>query len=80
MFGLLSERNIAVEDIKNLHHLFFKTIDEAAAGVWRDVNIIVTGSGREFPSPAELKGLTADLGRRTSGTRSTRSASPQCFT
>jgi len=63
MFGLLGERCITVEDIKTLHHLFFKNIDEARAGVWRDINIIVTGSDYEFPSPAELDGLMAELER-----------------
>jgi Fic family protein len=63
MFGLLGERRITVEDIKNLHRLFFKNIDEARAGVWRDKNIIVTGSDYDFPNPDELEGLMAELGR-----------------
>ncbi|MDR1158920.1 MAG: Fic family protein [Oscillospiraceae bacterium] len=63
MFGLLGERRITVENIKALHRLFFKSIDEPRAGVWRDVSIIVTGSEHEFPAPAELEGLMADLGR-----------------
>ena len=63
MFGLLGKRNIAVEDIKTLHHLFFKSIDDAHAGVWRDINIIVTGTDYGFPSPDELDGLISELGR-----------------
>ena len=63
MFGLLGNRRIAVEDIKTLHSLFYKPIDEPHAGVWRDSNIIVTGSDYEFPAPAALNGLMAGLGR-----------------
>ena len=54
MFGLLGERRISAEDIKTLHYLFFKGIDEANAGVWREVGI-VTGSDYTFPAPAELE-------------------------
>ncbi|MDR2568877.1 MAG: Fic family protein [Oscillospiraceae bacterium] len=63
MFTLLGERFITVKDIQTLHHLFFKSIDDAHAGVWRDINIIVTGTDYEFPSPDELEGLMAELGR-----------------
>jgi len=63
MFELLDQRRITVEDILTLHRLFYKLIDEPRAGLWRDVNIIVTGSDYEFPAPAELDGLVADLGR-----------------
>ena len=63
MFSLLGSRRVTIEDIKTLHRLFFKNIDEARAGVWRDINIIVTGSDYGFPSPAELDGLMSDLER-----------------
>lgn len=71
MFGLLGERRITVEDIKTLHRLFFKSIDEPRAGVWRDVSIIVTGSDYEFPAPAQLDGLMANLGRWIEAERDT---------
>jgi Fic family protein len=61
MFGLLGERKIAVEDIKTLHRLFFRHIDEANAGQWRKVNIFVTGSEYVFPAPKALDGLMAEL-------------------
>ncbi|GHV05182.1 hypothetical protein FACS1894217_01630 [Clostridia bacterium] len=63
MFGLLGALRVTTEDVKTLHRLFFKAIDENRAGVWRDVNIIVTGSDYEFPAPAELPGLMAELER-----------------
>jgi Fic family protein len=61
MFGLLGKRSITSADIKTLHRLFFQRIDETRAGVWRDVSIIVTGSNYEFPAPAVLDGLMAEL-------------------
>lgn len=69
MFGLLGERRITVEDIRTLHRLFFKSIDEERAGVWRDINIIVTGSEYEFPSPDELPGHIDSLGEWIEGER-----------
>jgi Fic family protein len=63
MFGLLNERNITVADIQALHRLFFKSIDDVHAGVWRDINIIVTGTDYEFPDPSELESLMFELGQ-----------------
>jgi len=71
MFGLLGERRITVENIKTLHSLFYRSIDEPHAGVWRDMNIIVTGSDYEFPAPAELDGLMIDLERWMEACRDT---------
>ena len=62
MFGLLGKRRIAAEDIKALHRLFYKSIDETNAGVWRDVSIVVTGADYKFPAPTELDGLMSGLG------------------
>jgi Fic family protein len=63
VFDLLGVRSITTEDVKTLHHLFYKSIDEANAGVWRNVGIFVSGSEYKFPAPAELNGLMADLSR-----------------
>ena len=63
MFGLLGVRSITTEDVKKLHRLFYRSIDEANAGVWRNVGIFVSGSEHIFPAPAELNGLMADLSR-----------------
>ena len=63
MFGLLEVRRITVEDITTLHRLFYASIDEARAGLWRDVKIIVTGSDYEFPVPEKLDELMANLCR-----------------
>ena len=54
MFSLLGVRVISLDNIKTLHRLFYSSIDEANAGVWRNVEIIVTGTDYVFPSPEEL--------------------------
>ena len=51
MLSLIGERCIAVEDIKAMHRLFYKNIDEMNAGIWRRENIIVSGSDYVFPQP-----------------------------
>jgi Fic family protein len=53
MFTLIGERRITVEDIKTMHRLFYKSIDEANAGTWR--NEIVSGSEYVFPRPQEIE-------------------------
>ena len=63
MFSLLGERRITLEDIKTLHRLFYMSIDEAQAGVWRETSVIVTGSDYVFPAPDELIRLMANLER-----------------
>ena len=61
MFGLLGEGCITVADIKEMHRLFYRGIDELQAGRWRDVSIVVTGTDYVFPAPTELEGLMEDL-------------------
>jgi len=63
MYSLLGKRRISTADTKTLHNLFFKAIDEANAGVWRDVSIIVTGTDYKFPAPSELDELMANLSK-----------------
>jgi Fic family protein len=61
MFGLLNTHLIAIDNIQRLHYLFYKNIDEDNAGIWRDVNIFITGSDYELPHPNMLGGLMNDL-------------------
>lgn len=61
MFSLLGGRHISTEDIKTMHRLFYRSINEAHAGVWREVSIIVTGVRHEFPAPEKLDGLMTGL-------------------
>ena len=63
MFTLVGERKIRVKDIRAIHRLFYRQVDEPQAGVWRDQPVIVTGSSYVFPAPAdierEMEGLEA---------------------
>ena len=54
MFTLVGERKIRVEDIRAIHRLFYRQVDEPQAGVWRDRPVIVTGSTYTFPLPADI--------------------------
>jgi Fic family protein len=55
MISLIGERCITIEDIKFMHRLFYKNIDEENAGEWRKENIIVSGSEYVFPRPEEIE-------------------------
>lgn len=61
MFSLIGERRITVEDIKTMHRLFYKNIDETNAGVWRKESVIVSGSEYVFPEPQEIGAQMQDL-------------------
>jgi len=61
MFSRMGERRISAADIKVLHRLFFKEIDEENAGAWRKVPVVVSGIDYVFPSPAELEERMAEL-------------------
>lgn len=56
MFSLIEEQRINVGDIKVIHHLFYKNIDEANAGTWRKESVLVSGSNYVFPRPKEIEG------------------------
>lgn len=47
MFTMLSNKSITEEHILTMHKLFFKDIDEKYAGIYRDMNVIISGS--EYP-------------------------------
>lgn len=49
IFKLIQQRNFTLDDIKKIHFLFYKEIDEEEAGQWRKINIIVTGTDYVFP-------------------------------
>ncbi|MDT3698376.1 MAG: Fic family protein [Thermincola sp.] len=61
MFTLIGERRITLEEIKTMHHLFYKSIDEANAGTWRKESVIVSGTDYVFPKPQEIEGQMQKL-------------------
>ena len=54
LLKLAQTDTITEDNIKYLHKLFYKRIDEENAGRYRTKNIIVTGSDIDFPKPDEL--------------------------
>lgn len=61
MFTLIKERRISVADIKAMHRLFYKEIDEENAGVWRKEPVVVSGTEYVFPHPDELEKRMKEL-------------------
>lgn len=61
MFTLMGEQRISAADIKAMHRLFYKGIDEGNAGVWRKEAVFVSGTDYVFPRPDELEGRMAEL-------------------
>ncbi|HCB11137.1 MAG TPA: cell filamentation protein Fic [Cyanobacteria bacterium UBA11991] len=57
LLNLSKNHTITENDIKNLHKLFYRHIDETNAGTYRTKKVIVTGSDVSFPNPDELSGL-----------------------
>ncbi len=55
MFTLVGGRHISTADIKTMHRLFYREIDEENAGVWRKEPVVVTGTDYVFPHPGELE-------------------------
>ena len=58
----LAKADIISEDnIKYLHKLFYKRIDEENAGQYRKKSVIVTGSDVDFPKPEVLSDTMAEF-------------------
>lgn len=57
LYELATNREIIEKDILQLHHLFYKNINEAKAGAYRDCNVIITGSEFELPKYAQVPEL-----------------------
>lgn len=61
MFTLIKQRTITIEDIKTMHRLFYRDIDEENAGSWRKTQIAVSGSEHVFPQPQDIEPLMQGL-------------------
>lgn len=71
MFTLLHQDRISLDNIKELHRLFYHAIDEAEAGQYRGHDVIVTGTDYVFPTPEELPGEMGRLGEWMDAARGT---------
>lgn len=61
LFELASNREITEKEILKLHHLFYKSINEQKAGIYRDCNVIITGSDFELPKHGQVPKLMKDF-------------------
>ncbi len=51
MFTLINNKIINIEDILELHKLFYKDIDKGQAGQYRDIQVYISGSSYPVTSP-----------------------------
>ncbi len=56
-YSLVKDKTVQEEDIKNLHRIFYRRIDETNAGVYRNVRAIITGSKYPLPPPERIPEL-----------------------
>lgn len=66
LYELASNREITEKEILQLHHLFYKNINEKKAGVYRDCNVIITGSEFELPKYTEVPKLMKEFSEKIS--------------
>lgn len=57
LYNLAKSKEITEDNILNLHKLFYRHVDSDNAGVYRDKNIIITGSDFIPPSHKEVPAL-----------------------
>lgn len=46
--SIAKEKSVSEKDIKNLHRLFYRRIDENKAGQYRKVKVFITGSKKDY--------------------------------
>jgi Fic family protein len=56
-----SRQNVTLRQIKNIHQLVLKDIDNTNAGGWRQIHIKISGSSYEFPPPWKLPELMEEF-------------------
>ncbi len=61
LYTLYQSKEITEKEIKELHRLFFRRIDETNAGKYRTEQVIVSGSEFEPPTPNKVSALMKKL-------------------
>jgi Fic family protein len=61
IFDLSQNKDIAEQDIKELHRLFYQRIDNLNAGVYRTEDAYISGSNYPLPRPDQLSDLMLRL-------------------
>ncbi len=57
MYACVTKKLFTEDDIKRFHHLFYYRIDERAAGIYRKIQVYLTGSKYPLPKPEDLSSL-----------------------
>ena len=57
MYVLATGTTVTEADTLKLHKLFYQNIDATNAGIYRTVNVLITGTDHVFPAPTEVPGL-----------------------
>ncbi len=61
LYDLATNKEIKEKEILQLHHLFYKSINEEKAGAYRDCNVIITGSEFELPKYKDVPKLMKEF-------------------
>jgi Fic family protein len=54
MFSIINNKNITEKNIKTMHRYFYRSIEEEYAGIYRDIEVIVTGSRYPVCKPEKI--------------------------
>ncbi|PKL40551.1 MAG: cell filamentation protein Fic [Spirochaetae bacterium HGW-Spirochaetae-1] len=71
MLGLVDSRTITEDDILMLHRLFYRSIDDAGAGVYRKSQVVISGSQYPLPAPDRIPELMREFTGKTASMRKT---------
>ena len=63
LYKLTKAEPVAEDDILKIHRLFYGQIDKDNAGVWRKVQVFISGSHRVLPVPEKVPALMAEFVR-----------------
>jgi len=61
MYKLAKEKSFSEANIKELHKLFYKRIDDKNAGNYRKVKVFISGSKYTFPPPEKVPSLMKEF-------------------
>ena len=61
LYDLATNKEITEKEILQLHHLFYKSINEEKAGAYRDCNVIITGSEFALPKYKDVPKLMKEF-------------------
>ncbi|HRZ25419.1 MAG TPA: Fic family protein [Spirochaetota bacterium] len=69
MLDLVRVKKISEEDIRDIHKLFYKNIDDAKAGIYRKEQVVISGSRHPLPAPGKVPHLMKSFIKMTASFR-----------